>query len=79
MVLWNAIFAPKGTPPGIVKQLNAAIAKGVEHPAVGKQFSELGAEAPGPVQRSPEALVKILASDIEKWGAVIRDAGIKAN
>ncbi len=79
MVLWNAIFAPKGTPPEIVKQLNAAIAKGVDAPAASKQFSELGAEAPGPAQRSPAALGKILASDIEKWGKVIREAGIKAN
>jgi tripartite-type tricarboxylate transporter receptor subunit TctC len=79
MVLWNAVFAPKGTPPEIVKQLNAAIAKGIEAPAVTKQFSDLGAEPPSPAQRSPEALGKILASDIEKWGKVIRDAGIKAN
>ena len=79
MVLWNAVFAPKGTPPEIVKQLNAAIAKGIEVPAVTKQFSDLGAEPPGPAQRSPEALGKILASDIEKWGKVIRDAGIQAN
>ena len=79
MVLWNAVFAPKGTPPEIVKQLNAAIAKGIEAPAVTKQFSDLGAEPPGPAQRSPEALGKILASDIEKWGKVIRDAGIQAN
>ncbi len=79
MVLWNAVFAPKGTPPEIVKQLNAAIAKGIEAPAVTKQFSDLGAEPPGSAQRSPEALGKILASDIEKWGKVIRDAGIQAN
>jgi tripartite-type tricarboxylate transporter receptor subunit TctC len=79
MVLWNALFAPKGTPPEIVKQINAAIAKGIDAPAAAKQFSELGAEAPRPDQRSPEALAKILASDIEKWGKVIREADIKAN
>lgn len=79
MVLWNALFAPKGTPPEIVKQINAAIAKGIDDPAARKQFSELGAEAPRPDQRSPEALGKILAIDIEKWGKVIRDAGIQAN
>jgi tripartite-type tricarboxylate transporter receptor subunit TctC len=79
MVLWNAIFAPKGTPPEIVKQLNAAIAKGNEAPAARKQFSELGAEPPAPNERSPEALGKIHAADVEKWGKVIRDAGIQAN
>jgi tripartite-type tricarboxylate transporter receptor subunit TctC len=79
MVLWNALFAPKGTPPEIVKQINGAIAKGVDAPAASKQFAELGAEAPRPDQRSPEALGKILAADVEKWGKVIRDAGIQAN
>jgi tripartite-type tricarboxylate transporter receptor subunit TctC len=79
MVLWNAIFAPKGTLPEIVKQLNAAIAKGVEAPAARKQFSELGAEAPSPGQASPEELAKIHAADVEKWGKVIRDAGIQVN
>jgi tripartite-type tricarboxylate transporter receptor subunit TctC len=79
MVLWNALFAPKGTPPEIVRQINAAIAKGVDAPAASKQFSELGAEAPRPDQRSSEALGKILAADVEKWGKVIRDAGIKVN
>jgi tripartite-type tricarboxylate transporter receptor subunit TctC len=79
MVLWNAIFAPKGTPPEIVKQLNAAITKGNDAPAAQKQFSELGAEPPGPNERSPEALGKIHAADVEKWGKVIRDAGIQVN
>jgi tripartite-type tricarboxylate transporter receptor subunit TctC len=77
MVLWNAVFAPKGTPPEIVKQINAAIIKGIEEPAARNRFTELGAEAPGPDQRSPEALGRILAADAEKWGKVIRDADIK--
>ena len=79
MVLWNALFAPKGTPPEIVRQINAAIAQGIDAPAPRRQFAELGAEAPGPDQRSPEALGKILAADVEKWGKVIRDAGIQPN
>lgn len=79
MVLWNALFAPKGTPPDIIKQLNAAIAKGIDDPGARTRFTELGAEAPGPNERSPEALAKILAADVETWGKVIRDADIKPN
>ncbi len=79
MVLWNAVFTPKGTPPEIVKQINAAIVKGIEAPAARKSFSDLGAEPPPPDQRSPEALGRIHAADVEKWGKVIRDAGSKAN
>jgi tripartite-type tricarboxylate transporter receptor subunit TctC len=77
MVIWNALFAPKGTPPEIIKQLNAAIIKGNEDPAARTRFAELGAEAPPPDQRSPEALAKIWAADVEKWSKVIRDADIK--
>jgi len=77
MVIWNAMFAPKGTPPEIIKQLNAAIIKGNEDAAARTRFAELGAEAPPPDQRSPEALAKIWAADVEKWGKVIRDADIK--
>jgi len=77
MVLWNALFAPKGTPKAVIKQINAAISKGVDAPAAKKRFGDLGAAAPTAAQRSPDALRKILADDIEKWGKVIREAGIK--
>jgi tripartite-type tricarboxylate transporter receptor subunit TctC len=77
MVIWNAMFAPKGTPPEIIKQLNAAIVKGNEDAAARTRFADLGAEAPPPDQRSPEALAKIWAADVAKWGKVIRDADIK--
>ncbi len=38
---------------------------------------KLGAEPPPPADRSPEALAKIHAADVEKWGKVIRDAKIE--
>lgn len=77
MVVWNALFAPKGTPPEIIKQLNAAIAKGIDDPAALERFAKLGAEPPPPSDRSPQALAKIHAADVEKWGKVIRDAKIE--
>jgi tripartite-type tricarboxylate transporter receptor subunit TctC len=77
MVLWNAIFAPRGTPKEIIQKLNAAIAAGLDAPDARKRFTDLGAEAPGPDQRSPDALRSILAADVEKWGKVIRDAGVQ--
>jgi tripartite-type tricarboxylate transporter receptor subunit TctC len=77
MVIWNAMFAPKGTPPEIIKQLNAAIIKGNEDAGAKTRFTDLGAEAPPADQRSSEALARIWAADVEKWGKVIRDADIK--
>jgi tripartite-type tricarboxylate transporter receptor subunit TctC len=79
MVVWNALFAPRGTPAAIVMQLNAAIAKGIEDPTARERFAKLGAEAPAPADRSPAALAKIHAADVEKWGKVIRDAKISVN
>jgi len=77
MVVWNALFAPKGTPRAIVTQINAAIGRGLDEPSVRGRFEQLGAEAPPPDDRSPEALARILARDIDKWGAVIRAANVK--
>ncbi|MBX9775550.1 MAG: tripartite tricarboxylate transporter substrate binding protein [Xanthobacteraceae bacterium] len=77
MVVWNALFAPKGTPREIITQLNAAIGKGITDPAALERFAKLGAEPPPPADRSPEALAKIHAGDVEKWGKVIRDANIQ--
>lgn len=77
MVVWNALFAPKGTPREIIAQLNAAIAKGIADPAALERFQKLGAEPPAAADRSPQALAKIHAADVEKWGKVIRDAKIE--
>ena len=77
MVVWNALFAPKGTPREIIAQINAAIGKGIADPAALERFSKLGAEPPAAADRSPEALAKIHANDVEKWGKVIRDAKIQ--
>ncbi len=79
MVLWNAIFAPKGTPREIVMALNAAIGRGVDEPAAREKFQLLGAEAPPADQRSPEALARIHARDIATWSAVIKNANITLN
>jgi tripartite-type tricarboxylate transporter receptor subunit TctC len=77
MVVWNALFAPKDTPREIIKQLNAAIGKGITDPAALERFAKLGAEPPPASDRSPEALAKIHGADVEKWGKVIRDAKIE--
>ena len=77
MVVWNALFAPKGTPREIITQINAAIGKGITDPTALERFQKLGAEPPPAADRSPEALAKIHAADVEKWGKVIRDAKVQ--
>jgi tripartite-type tricarboxylate transporter receptor subunit TctC len=77
MVVWNALFAPKGTPPEIVEKLNSALQKAITDPGSREKFLQLGAEPPPESQRSPQALRQIHAADVTKWGEVIRGANIK--
>lgn len=78
MVVWNGVFAPKGTPADVIAKLNEAIVKGIENPEAQERFKALGAEAPTGDMRTPAALGKTLAADIEKWGAVIKTNKVEA-
>jgi tripartite-type tricarboxylate transporter receptor subunit TctC len=70
---WNAIFAPKGTPPEAVQKLNAALVDVLADPALQKRFADLGVEARS---STPEEIGARLKDDIRKWSAVIEKAGI---
>jgi tripartite-type tricarboxylate transporter receptor subunit TctC len=75
---WSAIFLPKATPADIVQKLNAAFGATLDTPFVERRFRELGATVPAPERRTPDYLRKFVASEIVRWGAIIRTAGITA-
>ena len=70
---WNAIFAPKGTPPDAIKTLNAALREVLDLPELKKRALELGIEAKA---STPEEILARLKDDIDKWAQVIDRAGI---
>jgi tripartite-type tricarboxylate transporter receptor subunit TctC len=70
---WNAMFAPKGTPPDVIKTLNAALREVLDDLTLKQRALELGIEAKA---SSPEELLGRLKDDIDKWAAVIDRAGI---
>jgi tripartite-type tricarboxylate transporter receptor subunit TctC len=74
VVSWNALFAPAGTPPDIVKTLNTALLDILSQAEVKKRLIELGIEARA---STPGALSARLKSDIDKWQGVIEKAGIQ--
>lgn len=76
MVVWNALFAPKGTPPEVVEKLNGALVRAITDPASREKFLQLGAEPPPESQRSPQALHQVHSADVTKWGEVIRSANV---
>ena len=74
VVSWNALFAPAGTSPEIVKTLNQGLREILAEPDVKKRLLELGIEAKA---GSPEEISARLKSDIDKWRKVTEKAGIQ--
>jgi tripartite-type tricarboxylate transporter receptor subunit TctC len=72
---FGGIGAPKNTPAEIVGKLNKEINAALTDPNMKTRLAELGGTVlPG----SPADFGKLIADDTEKWGNVIRAAGIKA-
>lgn len=71
---WNALFAPKGTPPEAVEKLHAAAVEAMKDPAVAARMAEFSAEV---VAGTPEALRAHVAAEIEKWTPVVEGAGVR--
>jgi tripartite-type tricarboxylate transporter receptor subunit TctC len=77
--VWNAFVFPKGTPDAIVRKLNKAMSDTLDDPSIRKRLEELGLEIVPPERRTPEYLAKFLPEEIERWGKLIRQAGISAD
>ena len=74
---WNALFAPKGTPPEIVKTLNAAVNKALDAPAIRAKYDDMGALVPRAAARTPEGLAAFVTAEIAKWTPIVRGAAIR--
>ena len=74
VVSWNALFAPAGTPPEIIRALNDALHEILADADVKKRLLELGIEAKA---STPQEISARLKSDIDKWQKVIEKAGIQ--
>ncbi len=72
---WQGIGAPKDTPAEIIEKLNKEINAAVADPAFSAKLIELGAL---PFATSPAEFRQFTAEFTEKWGKVIRAAGLKA-
>src|SRR5512143_2734953 len=75
---WNAVFAPKGTPPEVVAKLADALSKALDDPSTRKRLLDLGADLPDKAGRGPEALQKLVVSEVARWKAVIKVTGTEA-
>jgi len=70
----GGILAPAGTPKAIVDKLNAEINKALQMPDVRAKLEAAGIDIQG---GSPQDYAKLIHSDLEKWGKVVKQAGIE--
>ena len=75
---WHAIWAPRGTPDAIIRQLNAAVVDASADPAVRQRLVILGSDTPAREQQTPEALRAFHEAEIQKWWPIIKAAKIRA-
>jgi tripartite-type tricarboxylate transporter receptor subunit TctC len=72
---WNAIFAPRGTSPEVVRRLNDALVKALNDEATRKRILDLGGDLSNEAARSPEGLQKLVDSEVARWNRVLKESG----
>jgi tripartite-type tricarboxylate transporter receptor subunit TctC len=71
---WHGVFAPTGTAPEIIAKLNAGLNAVIKQPDIAKRLEQLNVEAR---QNTPDEFRAFVASEMDKWGKVVREANIK--
>lgn len=70
---WHGVFAPANTPPAVVERLSAAIIAVLQTPAARRRLIAFGLE---PMGSTPRALAARIATDTERWRAIIEASGV---
>src|SRR5215470_8770285 len=73
--IWFGVSAPRGTPVEIVDQLNREINIALADPKIKERYAELGSTV---FPTMPVEFGKFIATETEKWGKVVKFAGLKA-
>jgi len=73
---WGVLMAPKGTPVAIIATLNQAVHRALAQPEVREGFLK---QSFHPAPMTPAETGAFVRAEFEKWGKVVKDAGIKVN
>jgi tripartite-type tricarboxylate transporter receptor subunit TctC len=76
---WNAVFAPKNTPPAIVTKLNEALVKALDDPATKKRLLDLGGVLPEGKERTSAWLGDYVVQEVARWTPILKAGGIVSN
>lgn len=73
---WFGVFAPAGTPPGIVAHLNTALTAALRSPEMRERLARMGADpAPG----TPEQFSELLRSELAKYQKIVKFSGARVD
>jgi tripartite-type tricarboxylate transporter receptor subunit TctC len=72
--VWFGVCAPRNTPVNIIDKLNKEINAAFDDPKVRSRLNDLGGEA---MPMTPAAFSKLIADETDKWGKVVKFAGMK--
>jgi tripartite-type tricarboxylate transporter receptor subunit TctC len=74
--VWFGVVAPAGTPPEIVKRLNAELAKAAVTPEFRDRLMGQGYDV---LSTTPEQMTASIRSEMAKWGKIVKDSGAKVD
>ena len=67
--VWYGLFAPRGTPPSIVKKISADVSRIVRTPETRERLAQMGADSEG---TTPAAFKAYFRGDFDKWIKVVK-------
>jgi tripartite-type tricarboxylate transporter receptor subunit TctC len=79
VVIWHGLYAPKGTPKPVLDKLNAALQASVKDAGFKGKLAELGSTPVSVELATPDGLQKQLKAEVDKWGPIIKKAGVYAD
>jgi tripartite-type tricarboxylate transporter receptor subunit TctC len=79
VTIWHGLYAPKGTPPEVLKKLNDALQVALKDPQFIKNEEGLGAVVVTDKRVEPAEHKKFVQAEIAKWSPVIKAAGVYAD
>jgi tripartite-type tricarboxylate transporter receptor subunit TctC len=74
--IWLGVAMPAKAPPSVVNKVSTDIAKVLNTPEIKARLAPQGIDV---VTSSPQALAKVIRDDYDRWGKIIKAAGIKAD
>ncbi|GAB2487774.1 MAG: tripartite tricarboxylate transporter substrate-binding protein [Comamonas sp.] len=79
VTIWHGMYAPKGTPPAVLKKINDALKVALKDPEFIKKSEQLSAVVANDKRVDPAGHKAFVEAEINKWGPIIKAAGAYAD